>query len=388
MAASDDTDSELQKHLQDLQQELEDLKDQYQVSVQNEKVISLEKNEIAMELDRLKEENSDLACSNEQLQSIQDTMQMERTHVLGPTLMDLESSHHEKSQLKSELKENKQNMKKLNTENIKIKQENEQYKLGLEQIDGQLRRKEIDSQHNIKILHKNIAELKHENEELNKKLTKYEMDLDSFQRQDEEEKVPFQLLNHYAGGEIEINVIDVEEDDHGSIASDIPQTPNLDYGPLILNKPSIISSRKRSIVLSFNDLASVLQRSEANNNMSVSSLRCNLLQRQRTSSRSVLHTPDIDEGREMQLIDYDLHQKEMHMDTDHHDKEIEERDDEIKRLKLENKMLLDAHLEIQGLLKARLKKKQKRIDSLKQQNQSLQMRLSKQSCNLIPWCST
>eukprot|EP01084_Bolivina_argentea_P035513 65867_1 len=210
---------ELQKHVQRLQHELEELRDKYETSQQNVTVMELEKKEINVELEEIKHENEELIEKNSELQSIQNTMQIERERLFHPKMEALLSTEAEKTQLKCELSEKSQNISKLNDENDQIKEENEKYKQRVEQYNTEIRKKQQISNNLMKTLEEQIETLKHENDELNKKLFKCELDLYSIQKQSfeksDDEKVTHQikpLLNHTQSDiQIEINLNDENE---------------------------------------------------------------------------------------------------------------------------------------------------------------------------------
>ena len=73
--------------------------------------------------------------------------------------------------------------------------------------------------------------------------------------------------------------------------------------------------------------------------------------------------------------------------------EMNKKNKEIERLRNENKILVETHIEIQKTLKSQLAKRDKeitekkaRINNLREQKRTLEMKIAKKSCNLVPWC--
>merc|ERR1712228_268246 len=182
------------------------------------------------------------------------------------------------------------------------------------------------------------------------------------QQVEDEEKVQIPLFER-TESDIKVIVTDLYEDGasendqlNGSSRSASTGPTDSAYfdgvEPLILNQSAntlhipqkSIDGRKQSICLSLNDLASIMEKNKKMN-----------------SFRSAL------------INIYDDEQGVNEFD-----------DDNV--MKSESRLLVETHLEIQNGLKAKLKKKQKRINALKEQNDALRMTLSKKSCNLMPWC--
>ena len=211
-----------------------------------------------LQLEQMRQENLELTEKNTELTQITSTMELERTHVLKPTLQELESQETATTELQTKLAEEKENVKKLNTINSQIKEENQKYKLGLEKYDVKLRKNEENSQNLVNSLTIQLQQLQADNEELNKKLLQCELDLLSMRQRpniDDEEKVDSQhtkaLLGHVQNDTIEItglydndNPVNVHPVSSGSDGDIDPDEHAMNYPksdemqPLIVNNMS------------------------------------------------------------------------------------------------------------------------------------------------------
>ena len=199
-------------------------------------------------LDTIKQENEELTVKNAELNQITSTMEMERTHVLKPTLAELQSKQNETTTLQTKLLKEQETIKKLNTLNSQIKQENEKYKLGLEKKDNKLRQNEEQTQNKMNSLKYEIKKLEIENEELNRKLAQFDLELKLQKHgiipsvdQEDDQKVNYKP-HHLPNDTIEIIFDDTQETNDnpcnaadssgGSSAAEPPQDG---MTPLILN---------------------------------------------------------------------------------------------------------------------------------------------------------
>ena len=171
---------------------------------------------------------------------------------------------------------------------------------------------------------------------------------------------------------------------------------------MLFRSHSRISGRKTSITLRLNDLASIISNAkDSNRNLgkleSIDSergvfndVRDQLLKVQ--SERDLVDNEEYVDDQDGVLMDI-----EDRKDDETKEKEIEivmkTKNEEIEKLKNENKVLVETHLEIQKTLKSQLEKRDKeitekkaRISNLREQKRTLEMRIAKKSCNLVPWC--
>jgi len=360
--AEDINSKEIQKlteQMQTLQIEFEEMSNKYLVSIKEIQFKEMENKDIRQQLKNIKQENNELKEANIDLMRNQNEFENERNNIFKPLSLQLDKSYSSVSRLQTTLNQKIKIIKELKMENTQIRESNAMYMQKFEVFDDKLNQKEIK----MNKLNKEIHELKCENDVLSQKLLECKSDFLFVRKQQvvDEEKVPIELLE-IKESEINVIVTDLYEDgcsdNEQFITSRSSSTGPADseyfdgVQPLILNKSAntlhipqkSIDGRKTSICLSLNDLASIMEKNKKMN-----------------SFRSAL----------INICD---------------EEQNDFNDDNLMISNSENRLLVETHLEIQNGLKLKIKKKQKRINALKEQNDALRMTLSKKSCNLMPWC--
>eukprot|EP01084_Bolivina_argentea_P197623 338630_1 len=137
-----------------LEQQLEDLTDKYETLEHTASLLELEKEEYQKELSKIKQQNIDLTQKNEKAMKFITEMQQEKrllTKSYTVKAIDLDMLNYKNTETTTKLKQNIKNTHRLHEEYEIIKQQNEKYKMDLENHLEEIQKKEQE-----KINQKNI----------------------------------------------------------------------------------------------------------------------------------------------------------------------------------------------------------------------------------------
>lgn len=287
--------SAMRDHVQEVESEIVELQHKYQDSLQNVRTLELEKKEMQKEMDSLREEVREMKDHSAELRDVVADLKMKEKLVFQPAVSDLERTHHKTTDLQSQLTQQQQHTKQLSTRLSHSMEENQRYRDALEHNDVALRRKEESSKHALNALNQQIEALQSENEELKKELVRSELnmarihqnrrgveeekalDLDSmneiqFDRRNETVKIANEW-NEGGMSDSEDSLSDLETFDKCSRGnsranSRVNSRANSRRSSLVDTDIAIVNGKKnprRSIMMSIQDLASILRRDSIGN---------------------------------------------------------------------------------------------------------------------------
>ena len=245
----------LHEHIGSLEIELEELRERYMVSLQNVNDLQSQKDVLLKAVDELRQENADLHDKAESLSSVIEALEMQKSTLFAPAFLSQQHSEQERLSLLSSLTASQQKAKRAQSDYVRSREENEELFSSLQSERKRHSKEKEQSEQRLSVVSEEARLLRLENEALKKELFRCELDLNHLaqrleDREDESERIKARSTcstPRALGMDAQIGLA--------------PYSPEDDSCDTEAAEPcfwNVMPTRKKSITMCLNDLASVI----------------------------------------------------------------------------------------------------------------------------------